>query len=85
MHRYCSYYRAHIAKKECTFFVAVFRSFDHVAFDRTYDKQESIFEFFVPQEMEEKFLKIMEFFINKEVVTHLHQLPNRLLDATQTV
>lgn len=85
MHMYCRYYRAHITKKECTFFVAVFRSFDHIAFDRTYDKQESEFEFFVPQEMEKKFLKIMEFFINKGIVTQMRQLPNRLLDATQTV
>lgn len=85
MELYCSYYQAHIVKRECLFFVAIFRSFDHLAFDRTFDISKSIFEFFVPQEMEKQFLKIMEFFIHQGVVTDLCKMSNRLMDETQTV
>lgn len=55
MQSYCSYYQAHIKRPYCWFLVAVLRSFEHVAFDRTIDKNNSIFEFFVPHDTEKYF------------------------------
>jgi len=77
---YCLYYQARVEEKDCWFLVAVMRSFEHLAFDRTYDRETSTFEFFVPQELESTFLKVLEFFIKEGVITELTHLPNRLLD-----
>jgi hypothetical protein len=77
---FSQYYRAHVVEKECWFLVAVLRSFEHLAFDRTYDKQTSTFEFFVPEGCEETFLTIMAYFTQQGVITSLQKLPNRLLD-----
>lgn len=74
----CHYYQAHVFRADCWFFVALLRSFEHVAFDRTLDLEASIFEFFVPQEMEQQFLSIMSYFQKKGIVSHLTSLPNRL-------
>lgn len=82
---FCQYYKAQVTKSEGTFFVAIFRSFDHIAFDRTLDKQNQIFEFFVPPLMEKQFLHVMDFFEHKGVIKNLEQLPNRLLDDTEKV
>lgn len=81
----CSYYQAHVLKSKTWFFVAILRSFEHCCFDRTFDKQEGIFEFFIPQHLEPAFLTIMEYFQKQEIVTRLQKLPNRLLDPSQTV
>lgn len=85
MGAFCCYYRAQIIKHECVYFISIFRSFDHMAFDRTFDAANSIFEFFVPQEMEQKFLEIMEYFIQAGVVTNLRKMENRLIDSAQVV
>jgi len=45
------YYRATIDRTRCWYFVAILRSFEHMVFDRTYDVQNSVFEFFVPELM----------------------------------
>lgn len=75
---YCLYFQAHVLEKECWFLVAVLRSFEHLAFDRTLDKQASIFEFFVPAGNEATFLEVMHFFERQGIVDNLTQLPNRL-------
>lgn len=75
---YCSYYQAHIPSKTCWLFVAILRSCEHVAFDRTVDVQGSCFEFFVPAEMEPVFLQIMRWLGEQGFATNLIKLPNRL-------
>jgi len=75
----CLYYQAHINKKDCWFFVAVFRSFEHLAFDRTLDKTSSLFEIFVAPGQQELFESIMKAFQKRGVVLDFQQLPNRLL------
>lgn len=82
---YSVYYQAHIAEKECWFLVAILRSFEHLAFDRTINKEASIFEFFVPADNERIFLEVMEFLREKGVVRELRKLPNRLLNPEETV
>lgn len=85
MSLFCTYYQAHVNKSDCLFFVAILRSFDHLAFDRTLDQPNQIFEFFVPEAMEEKFLKIITFFEKNGIVKNVRRLPNRLLDETEKV
>lgn len=75
---FCRYYQAKIERKNVWYFVAVFRSFEHVMFDRTLDKQTSTFEFFVPQDQINIFLKVMGYFQEQKIATELIELPNRL-------
>jgi len=82
---YCSYYQARIVEQDCWFLVAVLRSFEHLVFDRTFDKETSTFEFFVPQELEKTFLEIMDYFQHEGIVLELSPLPNRLIDPREEV
>jgi hypothetical protein len=79
MKKYCSYYQAHIPREYCWFVVAGLKGYDHVALDRTIDVKNSIFEFFVPIDMEPLFCELMEAFIVKGCVQNLKKLKNRLL------
>lgn len=78
MNRYCSYYQAQVTQEYCWFLVALLRSFEHVAFDRTLDPSTSTFEFFVPVDTEPYFLSIMDYLQKKKIVNQLEKLPNRL-------
>lgn len=80
---YCQYYQAQVIPSKCWFFVGVLRSFEHVCFDRTLDKETSTFEFFVPEDMQKVFLELMDYFKKEGIVTTLTQLPNRLLDPLE--
>lgn len=81
----CSYYQAHVKQDACWFFVATLRSYEHLCFDRTYDVERSIFEFFVPTEQEEVFVAFMQDMERRGVVSQFHKLPNRLTDAQEGV
>jgi hypothetical protein len=74
----CLYYQAHVDKQRCWFFVAVLRSFEHMSFDRTLDKQTSLFEIFVPHSMQKIFEGIMCDLYALDIVIDWKQLPNRL-------
>jgi len=76
---YSVYYQARVERTKCWFLVGALRSFEHVAFDRTLDAHESIFEFFVPPDMEGYFLEIMRYFQDAKIVTSLERLPNRVI------
>lgn len=82
---YCVYYRAGIVRSQVWFFVAILRSFDHVAFDRTYDVANSVFEFFVPAKMESYFVEIVRSLEKEGVVQFLHKMPNRLYGENEQV
>jgi len=60
--------------------VATLRSFEHIAFDRTVDKDNSIFEFFVPVGLESHFLDVMAHYKATGLITTLDKLPNRLAE-----
>lgn len=79
----CDYFQAHIPVDKVWFVTAVIRGYEHVAFDRTIDVHNSIFEFFVPRDMRVLFLDLMQNLQKKELITNLQELPNRLL--TQSV
>lgn len=78
MNRYCLYYQTHVEKQHCWYFTAVLRSFEHVSFDRTIDVENSVFEVFVPAELEQTFLTIMSHFQDKKIISDLIKLPNRI-------
>lgn len=80
---FCLYYQAQVVPAKCWFFVGVLRSFEHVCFDRTLDKQTSTFEFFVPKDMQATFLALMAYFEKEGIVTTFTELPNRLLDPEE--
>lgn len=82
---YCSYYQATVTKSEMWYLVAILRSFEHIAFDRTLDKENNRFEFFVPQDLESFFLEIMNFFQEELVISYLQKMPNRLFDHEELI
>lgn len=75
---YCSYYQAHIPRQYAWILTAVLRSYEHVAFDRTIDVQNSIFEFFVPPGYEQFFCDVMNDLADQGIVVNLQKLPNRM-------
>lgn len=72
----CVYYQAQVKRPDCWFLVAAIRACEHLAFDRTVNKQDSIFEFFVPEAMDQEFHRLMDYFIKEEIVVGLTRLPN---------
>ncbi len=80
---YCSYYQAHIDKTFCWYFVAILKSCEHLAFDRTLDTKINLFEFYVPAAREDEFVRFMNYFAQQHLVHGLKKLPNRLIAADQ--
>lgn len=78
---YCSYYQAHVVPKDCWFVTGILRSFEHLCFDRTIDKEHSVFEFYVPLDFVITFENVMKHFEQQGVVSNLKRLENRLRDA----
>jgi hypothetical protein len=75
---FCSYYQAKVDKPRTWFIVATIRSYDHLCFDRTLDVENGIFEFFVPKDMENDFLKIIKYYQETGIISDLKKLKNRL-------
>lgn len=55
----CIYYQALVPLATTHLFVAAFRFYEHLAFDRTLHAPTGRFEFFVPQHQEVYFLEVM--------------------------
>lgn len=80
---YCSYYTAYINKSLCWYVVAILKSYEHMAFDRTLDTPTNLFEFYVPEDREQEFLRIMSYFEKEKLVSELTKKQNRLMDPGQ--
>lgn len=80
---YCSYYTALVDKTFCWYVVAILKSYEHLAFDRTLDTPTNLFEFYVPADREQQFLRLMEHFKNQHLVSDLTKKQNRLMDPSQ--
>lgn len=78
--RFGAYYQAEVDPALTWYFVAILRSFEHIAFDRTKDVETGTFEFFVPIDTEHFFNDIMLHFQQEAIVTNLRKLTNRLID-----
>ncbi|HAU30042.1 MAG: hypothetical protein UV79_C0005G0027 [candidate division TM6 bacterium GW2011_GWF2_43_17] len=81
--RYCAYFQAKIDRPRVWFFTATLRSFEHLCFDRTLDKTQSLFEFFVPEDNKAFFTQLMRWYQEQGIAFEYKQLPNRLLDPEQ--
>lgn len=81
--RYSVYYQAHTKKELCWMVTASVRFCEHVAFDRTLDKDESIFEFFVAPDMEDVFLDVAQKLLDRGVFLTLNKLPNRFISQNE--
>lgn len=82
---YCSYYQATIARRESLYFVALLHSYDHLSFDRTFDVENSIFEFFVPESTESYFLEVMAELEKAGYVSDLKKMENRLAQEGSSI
>lgn len=81
--RFGSYYQAKIDPPRAWFLVGILRSFEHLAFDRTLNKEESLFEFFVPQDTEKYFCDLMQHFVREGIVIGLQKKENRLTNPNE--
>ncbi|MBT3828066.1 hypothetical protein HOL34_03790 [bacterium] len=75
---YCLYYQASVQRERCWLLTGIFRSFEHLIFDRTIDKANSVLEFFVPADQEPTFLEVMNYLEGQGVVSNLQRMENRL-------
>lgn len=78
--KYSLYYQARVQKELCWMVTASLRFCEHVAFDRTVEKDDSIFEFFVAPDLESVFLDVAQKLLDRGVFLDLQKLPNRLID-----
>ncbi len=74
---YSSYFQAHVKKSQTYFFVATLRSFEHLCFDRTCDKEQGIFEFFVTPTQDAIFIELMEWYQKQGIIERFEKLENR--------
>ena len=79
---YCAYYTGHLKKEKIWIVSSALRGTEHVAFDRALDVEQSIFEFFVPVDMEHIFLQVMEYLEQEGVLLTLTKEKNRLADGS---
>ena len=73
------YYVGKVERKMAWLLSAVMRGTEHVAFDRTINKVESTFEFFVPKDTEIIFLQAMDYLKKEGVLLSLEKQENRIL------
>lgn len=76
--KYSLYFQAYATKELCWMLSATLKYCEYVAFDRTLDKEKSIFEFFVTSDLEDVFLDIMRDLKKQGVIKSLQKMPNRL-------
>lgn len=77
---YSIYYQARVQKELCWLVTSTMRFAEHVAFDRTIEKEdETIFEFFVAPLLEETFLDVAHKLLQRGVFLDLQKLENRLI------
>jgi hypothetical protein len=75
---YSLYYQAHVPRQYAWLLTAILRSYEHLAFDRTIDVENSIFEFFVAPGYDEVFCGLMNDLAQRGVIVNLVKLPNRM-------
>jgi len=83
--KYSLYFQAHVQKEFCWIVSSTLKYVDGVAFDRTLNKYESLFEFFVSPDLENSFLDIMQKLIKRGVILDVQKMPNRLMLQSQNI
>lgn len=82
---YCAYYQVTINRKLGWFVASTMRSFEHLAFERSFNAKAGINEYFVPTDQEKAFLNIVQGLADMGVITKIEKVPNRLMDPTSSV
>jgi len=77
--QFCLYYVGQVKKEKVWMLSSALRGTEHIAFDRTIDVTQSLFEFFVPVSMESIFLELMDYLRCEGVLLSLEKKENRLL------
>lgn len=72
------YFHAKIERSKCYLVSATFQFVEHVAFYRTVDVENSIFEFFVSPDLTDVFLDVIQALQEISVVEWCEPMPNRL-------
>jgi len=75
---YCEYYQANLLKEKTWFLSACFRNESNMVFARAISGKSDVFEFFVPKDQEEHFLRLINILQNKGIVLSFEKKPNRL-------
>ncbi len=75
---YSKYYQSLVKKDKTWFISGILKSEENLVLSRTIDKQLGLLEYFVSPEQEEKFLKVMDYFIKEGIVSELQEKENRL-------
>ncbi len=75
---YCKYYQAQTLRPKTWFVIGSLKSEENLAFTRTVDKKNSILEFFVTPDCEERFLMFMGTLQQMGLISNLKKVPNRL-------
>ena len=75
---YSLYYQAHATRELSWMITSALRFSEHIAFDRAFDKDQSIFEFFVSPDGEDVFLDVMHKLEKQGILSNIKKLPNRL-------
>ena len=78
--KYSLYFQAHATKELCWMITSALRFTEHIAFDRAFDKEQSIFEFFVSPDGEDVFLDVMHKLEKEGIVFNIKKMPNRLIE-----
>ena len=76
---YSEYYQAKVNQKKTWFLSACLRAEENVALSRAVNNEKNVFEFFVPKDQEEDFLRIMQILQAKDVVKTLDKTKNRFI------
>ncbi|MBU1007984.1 hypothetical protein KKA53_02810 [Candidatus Dependentiae bacterium] len=75
---YCEYYQATVLRKKTWFLSAVLRNESNVALARALEGKADTFEFFVPVDQEEHFLRVAKTLLNRGIILSLEKKENRL-------
>lgn len=76
---YCVYYHALTDRRRTWFVNGIFRNEFNLCLERCLDKQQSLFEFFVPAAMENHFLVIANYLLSRGYLLSLEKKTNRFL------
>ena len=77
---YCSYFQAIIPKDRVWIVTGILRSEPNMVFDRSLNKRENLFEFFVPPAFETTFINMMDFFLDESYIISYKKMLNRLME-----
>ena len=74
---YCEYYQASVLRKKTWFLSAAMRNESNAALARAIEGKPDTFEFFVPKDQEERFLRLIKSLKEKGIILFFEKKENR--------